>query len=236
MELHERIAVIRKAKGLTQEQLGELVDVSRQAVSKWESGQAVPDVQTVIRLCQELDVSADYILLGKEPEERSAPLMEPAYVPPEDCPVCGRTVKGNICAGCGYTLPTSPPKGARYAVVTTGRWLTSTNEEQTVEENLIKYCGFDAEHAKNCRKLIGDYRSVLLRRDLDDRAAQWLASQLNQDVVPLKIVEDRGEPEEELLAKESAMPLPPQARKDNGIGFWGIVGAVIVALLILSFF
>lgn len=40
MDLNERIASVRKAAGLTQEQLGELVDVSRQAVSKWESGQA----------------------------------------------------------------------------------------------------------------------------------------------------------------------------------------------------
>lgn len=38
MELNERITVVRKAMGLTQEQLGELVGVSRQAVSKWESG------------------------------------------------------------------------------------------------------------------------------------------------------------------------------------------------------
>ena len=38
MELNERIASVRKAAGLTQEQLGELVGVSRQAVSKWESG------------------------------------------------------------------------------------------------------------------------------------------------------------------------------------------------------
>lgn len=38
MELNERITVIRKTMGLTQEQLGELVGVSRQAVSKWESG------------------------------------------------------------------------------------------------------------------------------------------------------------------------------------------------------
>ena len=38
MELNERIAAVRKAAGLTQEQLGELVNVSRQAVSKWESG------------------------------------------------------------------------------------------------------------------------------------------------------------------------------------------------------
>ena len=43
MELNERIAAVRKAAGLTQEQLGELVGVSRQAVSKWESSQAVPD-------------------------------------------------------------------------------------------------------------------------------------------------------------------------------------------------
>ena len=47
MELNERIASVRKAAGLTQEQLGELVGVSRQAVSKWESGQAVPDALTI---------------------------------------------------------------------------------------------------------------------------------------------------------------------------------------------
>ena len=38
MELNDRIAAVRKAAGLTQEQLGELVGVSRQAVSKWEAG------------------------------------------------------------------------------------------------------------------------------------------------------------------------------------------------------
>lgn len=236
MELYERIAVIRKMKGLTQEQLGELVGVSRQAVSKWEAGQAVPDALTIAKLCQELDVSADYILLGKEPEERSAAPMEPDYVPPAECPVCGRTVTGSICSVCGYIVPTTPPKGKTYAVMTTGRWLTSTKEEQTVEENLIKYCGMEPEQAKAARKLIGDYRGVLLRRGLDDRAAQWLASQLNQDVVALKIVEDQGEPEKELLTKPTAMPLPPAAHKDTGISFWGIVLAVIVALIILSFF
>ena len=58
MELNERIASVRKAAGLTQEQLGELVGVSRQAVSKWESGQAVPDALTITALCQKLHVSA----------------------------------------------------------------------------------------------------------------------------------------------------------------------------------
>jgi len=97
MELYERIAVIRKMKGLTQEQMGELVGVSRQAVSKWEAGQAVPDALTIAKLCQELDVSADYMLLGKEPEERTAMPVETAYIPPENCPVCGRLVTGSIC-------------------------------------------------------------------------------------------------------------------------------------------
>ena len=51
MEWNERIAAARKAAGLTQEALGEKLGVSRQAVSKWESGQAVPDLDTVAKLC-----------------------------------------------------------------------------------------------------------------------------------------------------------------------------------------
>lgn len=75
MELKDRIAAVRKAAGLTQEQMGELVGVTRQAVSKWESGQTVPDAITIGRLCLALHVSADYVLLGREPEETDA---EPA--------------------------------------------------------------------------------------------------------------------------------------------------------------
>ena len=80
MELNERIAAVRKAAGLTQEQLGELVNVSRQAVSKWESGQAVPDALTIAELCRKLHVSADYLLLGTDPENTPAgylPLQRP---------------------------------------------------------------------------------------------------------------------------------------------------------------
>ena len=58
MELNERIAFVRRAAGLSQEQLGERLGVTRQAVSKWESGQTVPDAITISRLCQVLNVSA----------------------------------------------------------------------------------------------------------------------------------------------------------------------------------
>ena len=79
MELKDRIAAVRKAAGLTQEQLGELLGVTRQAVSKWESGQTTPDAATIAALCEKLHVSADYVLLGKEPGEGQTA----AYEPPE---------------------------------------------------------------------------------------------------------------------------------------------------------
>ena len=54
MELKDRIAAVRIAAGLTQEQLGELLGVTRQAVSKWESGQTTPDAATIAALCEKL--------------------------------------------------------------------------------------------------------------------------------------------------------------------------------------
>ena len=87
MELHERIAFVRKAAGLTQEQLGEKLGVTRQAVSKWESNQATPDALTIARLCTELGVSADFVLLGKEPDGETAS----APVSTVTCPCCGKS-------------------------------------------------------------------------------------------------------------------------------------------------
>ena len=121
LELKDRIAAVRKAAGLTQEQLGELVGVTRQAVSKWESGQTAPDAATIAALCQALHVSADYVLLGKEPEESAAPAA-PVYTPPDTCPCCGRAVEGTICPVCGYPLPAVPPRGPRYAVISTSQY------------------------------------------------------------------------------------------------------------------
>ena len=101
MELKDRIAAVRKAAGLTQEQLGELLGVTRQAVSKWESGQTAPDAATLAALCEQLHVSADYVLLGKEPEESGS--AGPAFR--FRLPLCGRKVFGNSCPQCGYRVP-----------------------------------------------------------------------------------------------------------------------------------
>ena len=65
MEIGRRIQSIRIRNGLSQETLAERLDVSRQAVSKWENGQAVPDVEKIVLLSRMFNVSTDLLLLGK---------------------------------------------------------------------------------------------------------------------------------------------------------------------------
>ena len=62
----EQIYALRKAKGLTQNELGERVGVSFQAVSKWERGETLPDITVLPDLARVLETSIDNILLGGE--------------------------------------------------------------------------------------------------------------------------------------------------------------------------
>ena len=71
MRLGETILKNRQTRGLSQEKLAELVGVSRQAVSKWEVGDAIPDTDKLIPLARALGISVDE-LLGNVPEEEEA--------------------------------------------------------------------------------------------------------------------------------------------------------------------
>lgn len=62
MALSEKLYGLRKKDGLSQEQLAERLDVSRQAVSKWESGKAVPESDTLISISEYFHVSLDYLM------------------------------------------------------------------------------------------------------------------------------------------------------------------------------
>jgi transcriptional regulator with XRE-family HTH domain len=62
MDLGEKLLYLRKKKGLSQEQLAAQVTVSRQAISKWELGEAIPDTENVIQLTKIFEVSADFLL------------------------------------------------------------------------------------------------------------------------------------------------------------------------------
>lgn len=71
--LSEKIMILRKQKGWSQEQLAEQLGVSRQAVSKWESGASVPDLDKILNLSNLFGVCTDY-LLKDEIEENPAPV------------------------------------------------------------------------------------------------------------------------------------------------------------------
>ena len=68
MKLGETILKYRQARGLSQEKLAEQVGVSRQAVSKWEVGDAIPDTDKLIPLARTLGITVDE-LLGNIPED-----------------------------------------------------------------------------------------------------------------------------------------------------------------------
>ena len=67
MNISDRIQSLRKAKGITQEQLADAVGVSRQAVSKWEAEQSVPDLERVVAMAEFFDVTTDYLMRSIEP-------------------------------------------------------------------------------------------------------------------------------------------------------------------------
>lgn len=65
MVLGEQIVKLRKRANLTQEQLAEKYDVSRQAVAKWENGESIPDIYKIIQIAELFNVSLDFLVLGK---------------------------------------------------------------------------------------------------------------------------------------------------------------------------
>ena len=64
MSLSENLQFLRQRQGLTQEQLAERLDVSRQSVSKWESGVSYPETDTILKLCDIFDVTMDTLMRG----------------------------------------------------------------------------------------------------------------------------------------------------------------------------
>lgn len=67
MTFAEKLVRLRKREGLSQEALAEALRVSRQAVSRWETNESLPDTEKVMQLCRILGVSADELLLDKTP-------------------------------------------------------------------------------------------------------------------------------------------------------------------------
>ena len=66
MNFSQKLQLIRKNKGYTQEELAGKLDVSRQAVAKWESGQVYPDISNLIQISKLFNVTVDYLVIDQE--------------------------------------------------------------------------------------------------------------------------------------------------------------------------
>ena len=134
MTLGERIAYYRKKAGYSQEGLAERLGVSRQAISKWETGEATPDAERIIALAAALGISTDTLLLGKEEPERpyteAETVRQPAPTPEwldHRAAVPGERLYCRVyCGGAGAGDPAGGAAGALRL------WQYSFHAEQCV--------------------------------------------------------------------------------------------------------
>ena len=77
MNLGIKIQQLRKSNGLSQEQLADQLNVSRQAISKWELGESTPDIDKVVQLSKVFQVSTDYLLMDGMNSDTDIPDVKP---------------------------------------------------------------------------------------------------------------------------------------------------------------
>lgn len=76
MRFEEKLIQLRKANALTQEQLAEKLNVSRQAVSRWESGDSAPDMYNLSAICRCFGVSSDYLINDDFTSDEDTPIAQ----------------------------------------------------------------------------------------------------------------------------------------------------------------
>ena len=81
MNFSENLKIIRNEKQLTQEKLAELLNVSRQAISKWESGQGYPEIDKLVKLSEIFEVSLDELMIEPPNQLNSQSDRKPATEP-----------------------------------------------------------------------------------------------------------------------------------------------------------
>lgn len=91
MHLSEKILLLRKQRGLSQEALAEQLGVSRQAVSRWETGSALPDAGNLLQLSRLFGVTADSLL------NDDCDPVPPASAYPDSSPRKGKRRLAGIC-------------------------------------------------------------------------------------------------------------------------------------------
>jgi len=101
MNFNEKLQMLRKKQNITQEELAEKLNVSRQAVSKWEAGQTMPEVEKIIELARMYDISLDYILTDNEKDDIEKNKIGSPKDNVEPKQTNGRIITGSVFLGLG---------------------------------------------------------------------------------------------------------------------------------------
>ena len=95
MELKEKLADLRKKKGLSQAELAEAINVSRQAISRWEVGSAIPSADNLVWLSKFYEVSMDE-LMGVATDDKQPAAEEEQQITPKK-PVFSKKIAIVLC-------------------------------------------------------------------------------------------------------------------------------------------
>ena len=76
MNISDKIRTLRKSKGMSQEELAGQVNISRQAVSRWENGTALPDADNIVQLSKLFGVTTDYLLMDSYESDEDSPKIK----------------------------------------------------------------------------------------------------------------------------------------------------------------
>lgn len=102
MKLSDKIIHLRKTNGLSQEDLAEKLNVSRQAISRWENGTALPDAQNVLQISKLFQVTADYLLNDDYESDRDIPAVQTATQETED--LFSKKKRLHLFAAIGFSV------------------------------------------------------------------------------------------------------------------------------------
>lgn len=135
MTLGQRIQLLRKEKKLSQEYLAEQLDVSRQAVSKWENDLSAPDMENLIRLAKLLETDVEYLATGLLTENM---VPEPGAEEQTELPKPRQKGKRLAALLLAFSLALN--------ILLFGLW----QYEKRNEEKLERFCASSAYAAREC--------------------------------------------------------------------------------------
>ena len=104
MKMEEKITTLRKKLGWSQEDLAEKMNVSRQAISRWENGTALPDAQNVLQLSKLFQITTDYLLNDDYESDGDIPAVQKVKQETDDLIVNKK--KLHLLAAVSFTIAT----------------------------------------------------------------------------------------------------------------------------------